>query len=135
MSAAKDGEDHAAARRDRELAHAVLFEAEARGHAALAVDAAPERHAEQVAAEVVGPLVIGAHELARIAAIAPAEFGAAMGAAVLEDMDRAVAAARHHHRRRPDEGALEIAGRGNFRLERRRSSSTGRGRCARPRAS
>jgi hypothetical protein len=36
-----------------------------------------------------------------------AKFGAAMRAAILECVDRALAVARHHHRRRADEAPLE----------------------------
>src|SRR6185437_8142121 len=111
-------EDDAAARRDAELPEPVLIEPEARRHAALLLEAAAERHADEVAGEVVGPLMVGTDELLGVAARRAAKLGAAMGAAVLDDAHRAVAVARDDDRGRPDEGALEVAGVRDLRLER-----------------
>jgi hypothetical protein len=69
-------------------------------HAAELVDAALERNALQIAFQIVRPLVVRAHELGIVAAAMPAEFGAAMRAAILEHMDRTVLSARHHNGRR-----------------------------------
>ena len=88
------------------------------GHAALLFHAAPEWHADEVALEVVCPLVVGAHELGRVAQVLLAELHTAVGAAVLDDVDAALFIARHHHRLVADEGALVVAGVGDFGLER-----------------
>ena len=95
---------------DGEPAQAVLVGVEIRRHAALAADAAAERNADEIAFEIVGPLVIGADEFLGRSRQLAAEFRGAMGAAVFEHVDRAVLRARHHDRRRPDIGADEIAG-------------------------
>src|SRR5579871_6187285 len=92
-----------------EPAQAVLRGVEIGRHAALAADAAAERNADQVAPEIVGPLVIRADELLGRTRKLTAELRGAMRAAVLEYMDRAVLGARHHDRRRPDMGADEVA--------------------------
>ena len=96
------GEDHAAPRRRVELDEPVGGHVEILGQAALALDAAPERHADQIAVQAVGPLMIGTHELRRVAAQFAAEFDAAMTAAVLQHVDRTVAGAAHDHRHRAD---------------------------------
>ena len=67
----------------------VIFRLEILGHAAVLVDAAAERHADQLAAQIIGPLVIGTHELARVAMILLTELHAAMGAAIDEGLDLA----------------------------------------------
>ena len=103
-------EHHAAVGRDVELAQAVLVRLEIRRHAALAGDAAAERHADEVALQIVGPLVIGADEFLGVAAELAAELGGAVRAAVLEHVDRAVLGARHHDRRRAHIRADEVAG-------------------------
>ncbi|VDO13317.1 unnamed protein product, partial [Brugia timori] len=84
------GEHHAVARRHAQLASPVLRVLEVRWHAADLVDSALERNALQIALEVVGPLVVGADELLGVPVAGAAEFGAAVGAAVLEDGDRVV---------------------------------------------
>src|SRR5690606_32795308 len=104
----------AVARGHAQFAQAVLLVAEVLGHAADAVHAALEGYALQVALQVVGPLVIRAHELLRVALAVPAELRAAMGAAVLEHVDRAVLGARHHHRRGADIRALVVPRVGDF---------------------
>ena len=80
----------------------VRVELEVLGQAALALDASAKRHRHQRAGQVVSPLVIGANEALRTAAIGLAEFGAAMGAAILEGMDAAVLIPRHDDRNAAD---------------------------------
>ena len=79
------------------------------GHAALPLHAAPERNTGEVAREVVGPVVIDAGDLLRVAAVRKAKERAAVRAAVLEAADRAGFVARHHHRHLADESSLEVA--------------------------
>ena len=76
---------------DAQLPRRVLLGLAVGGHAALAGDAAAERDAGELAGEVIGPVVIDADDLLRLAALLEAEQRAAMGAAVLEGVDRAVA--------------------------------------------
>src|SRR5260370_29647902 len=83
------GEDDAMAAHHREALQPVLLQAKIRRHAALAVIASAKRHADQLAAEIVGPLMIRADELLGRAATDRAKLGAAMGAAIDEDMDLA----------------------------------------------
>ena len=111
------GEDHAAARGDAEMARMVIGRIEIRRHAALAIDAAAERDARQVAFQVVGPLMVRADEFLHIAAQLAAELGGTVRAAILEDIDAAILVARHHHRDRADEGTREIARIGDFRFQ------------------
>jgi hypothetical protein len=93
-----------------ELVEAVIFRLEIRRHAALAGDAAAERYADELAGEIVGPLVIGADEFLGGAAELAAELGGAVPAAILDHVDRAVLGPRHHDRRRAHIRADEIAG-------------------------
>ena len=102
-------EDHAVAGGDAQLAQAVFLVLEVLGHAALAVHTALERDALQIAFQVVGPLVVGADEFLGVALAVAAELRATVGAAVLEDIDRAVLGARDHHRGRSDIGPLVVA--------------------------
>ena len=60
----------------------MLLRLEIRRHAALAGDAAAERYADELAFEIVGPLVIGADEFLRRAAELTAELGGAVLAAI-----------------------------------------------------
>ena len=88
------GEDDAVADRHLQLREAMLLQAEIVRHAAvrLAVllDAAAKRQADEIAFEIVGPLVVGAGERGRVAEILPAEGDAPVRADILDDADRAV---------------------------------------------
>src|SRR5579883_28269 len=86
-------------------------------HPAFAGDASAEGDAGELAFEVVGPVVIDADDLARLAALLQAEQRAAMGAAVLEGMDRAVLVARHHDGHVAQIGGAEGVGARQLRLE------------------
>ncbi len=86
-------------------------------HAALAAITAAERHADQIAGEVIGPLVIGADELLRRTAAGSADLHAAMRAAIDQHVDRAVAAADRDHVAIAKLAALEVAGIGDLGLE------------------
>jgi hypothetical protein len=77
-------------------------------------DAAPEGHADQVAFQVVIPLVIGADEFTAVAGSFTAELHAAMGAYVFHNAHLAALVAQQNHRALADGGALEVAGVGNF---------------------
>src|SRR5258708_33883738 len=78
-------------------------------HAALAGDAAAKGNAGELAGEVIGPVVVDADDLARLAALLEAQKRAAMGAAVLEGVNDAVYVARHHHRHIPEIGGAKAA--------------------------
>ena len=114
---AEAGEHDAVPLRRREALQAVVLGAEIGRHAALAAIAAAERHAEQVAVEIVGPLVIGADELLRRAAAGGAELHAAMGAAVDQHVDRAVGTAHGDDLAVAELAALEVAGVGDLGFE------------------
>jgi hypothetical protein len=86
-------EDDAVARGDLEPAQAVLRWVEVGGHPALLLHAAAERHADEVPLEIVGPLVVRAHELLRMPEVLLAELHAAVRAAVLDDVDAALGVA------------------------------------------
>jgi hypothetical protein len=96
----------------------MIFELKVGGHATVntpvALDAAPERQAEQIAGEVVVPLVIRANEVPRAPEILLTELNTAVGATVLDDMNRTIVIAHHNHRAFADPGALEITRLGDF---------------------
>ena len=80
--------------------------------------AAPQRHALQVAAQRVAPLVIRADELLHPTAVAlAAELHAAVRAHVLEAVQRAIGRAAQNHRALTHHGALEVARVGHLGLQ------------------
>jgi hypothetical protein len=95
----------------------VLLRLAVGGHAALAGDAAAERDPGELAGEVVGPVVIDAHDLLRLAAVLETEQRAAVGAAVLEGVDDAVLVAGDDHRHVAEIGEPERIGRRQLRLQ------------------
>ena len=96
-------EHQAAQGRGPQLARAEGVAVEVPGHAADPVDALLEGDAAQVAGEVVAPGVIDALEVALdVAAVVEGDQRAAMGAAVLEAVDRAVGVAHHDDRHLAD---------------------------------
>ena len=111
------GEDDAATGRHLQGLQAVFLHLEVGRHAALFIDATAERYRDQVAREVVGPLVIGADELRRVAVLGITELGAAMGTAVDDHIHRAVGVAHVDHRLVAHETAPVIAGLGNLAFE------------------
>ena len=113
----KAGEHDAVAARHREALQPMLLRAKIGRHAALTSIAAAERHAEQFAAEIIGPLVIGADKLLGRAAVSRAELRAAVGAAIEEDIDFARRVADRDHLPGAEPAALEVSGIGNLRLE------------------
>jgi hypothetical protein len=90
----------------------VRTELEAIEHAAVdavaLAHALAKRDADQIALEVIAPLVVRAHERRRVAVRLLAELHATVRAAVLDDVDRAVAPARHDHLPFADRRALEV---------------------------
>ena len=82
----------------------LLGHVEIRAQAAFALRSPAQRHADQMAGEVVAPLMIRADQAAGVAAVGFAELGTAVRAAVFEHMDVAMIVMRHHHRDRPDIG-------------------------------
>src|ERR1700748_1635467 len=94
---------------DAQLARAVLFHAEALGHAALALDAILERDAAQIALPVIGPGVVDAAEiLFALAVIIETDQRAAMRATVLERIDLAVIVAGDDDRGLAHLGGAEV---------------------------
>jgi hypothetical protein len=112
------GEDHAAMGGDRELPRVVRAGPEIRRHAALPADAATERHALQVALQVVVPLVVNAGEVARVAVRLAADGRAAVCALVDHRVDPALLVARDDDGRVADEGRLVVAGARDLGFER-----------------
>jgi hypothetical protein len=87
----------------RRTGEAELLLAEA-GRAALR-----HRHADQRAVHVEGPAVIAAHEPGAVAAALVRDLGAAMGAAVEQNVDAAIVVARHDHRLAAEIGGDVVA--------------------------
>ncbi|MCY1534757.1 hypothetical protein D9M68_701390 [compost metagenome] len=115
------GEDHAVAAGHGKLGQAVLLRLEVGRHAAIdpavLLDAAAERHADQVALQVVVPLVIRADEFAAVAGPFAAELDAAVGAHVFHYAHLAVVVAQQDDGALAHGGALEIARLGDFGLQ------------------
>ena len=115
------GEDHAAARGHLQLGQAVVGGLEVRRHAALdlavLLDAPPQRYPAQLALQVVAPLVIRADEGTEVAVPFAAETHAAVGAHVLEDVERAVGVAHQDHRALAHHRSLEVPGVGHLGLQ------------------
>ena len=104
-------------RLDAQPARRVLLRLAVGRHAALAGNAAAERDPGELAGEIVGPVVIDADDLARLAALLEAQQRAAMGAAVLEGVDDAVGVAGHHHRHVAEIGERKLVRRRQFRFK------------------
>lgn len=100
-----------------QLARAVLFHAERRRHAAIALDAILESDAGQIALQVVTPGVIHAGEVFGFTTVLQGKEGATMRAAILEGVEFAVAVAGHDNRGLANETGLKVAGLGNLSLE------------------
>ena len=95
----------------------VLAGIEVRVVAALALDALAERDTDQVALQVIAPLMIHTRMGHPVAAQLSTHQRAPVGAAVDKGVQTAVLAARHHNRRIPDKAGLEIAGLGQLGLQ------------------
>src|SRR5947208_7074099 len=95
----------------------MLVLAEFGRHAALALDAALEGDAGQLAGEIVAPAVIDAGDLLAVPLLGQAQQIAAVGAAVDEGVDRAIRAARDNDRDLADGRRDPIAGRGDLGFE------------------
>src|SRR6185437_13323410 len=108
------GEHLAVAGGDLQFLQAVILAVEIVRHSAMAIDAFHEGDAGEIAIQTIGPLVIGALEDAGGAIILTADFEAAVGALVLEDVDLAFLAAHHNDGGFARMRALEIARIGDF---------------------
>src|SRR5206468_10229156 len=85
--------------RSAQLAWAKGLTPEIRGHSTLAVDALLEGDSPQVAAEIVAPGVVDALEIVLdVAAVIEGDQRAAVRAAILETIDRAVGVAHNDDR-------------------------------------
>ena len=111
------GEHDAVPAHDQKVLQTVLLRTEIGRHAALAAIAAAERDAEQIAREVVSPLMVRADELFRGAASDRAELGAAVSAPVDEDMDFAGGIAHGDDFFGAEPRAFEVAGLRDFGFE------------------
>ena len=111
-------EYHTAVGRDVEHVEPMRALVEALGHAAGTVDAALERHADQVPPQVIAPMVVDAGVAVVGAERGAHELGAAMGTAVHERANLAVRPTVDHHRRVAHESGLVIAGIGDLGLQR-----------------
>ena len=96
---------------------AVLGHFEVFGHAALAFKAAQERHTDQVALQVVAPVVVDAGEILGVAQLVAYQQRAAMRASVNKCMDLTIVAAHRDHRRVADIGRSVVAGLGDLGFE------------------
>lgn len=105
------------AARHRKTLQFVLLRAKIGRHAALSAIAGAERHTEQFAAEIIGPLVIGADELFGRAAGGRAELCTAVGATIEEDIDLARRVTDRGHLPGAEPAALEVAGIADLGLE------------------
>ena len=123
-------EHQAAERGGAQLARADGAHVEILRHAALAVHAVAERDRHQVAAQVVAPGVIDAGEILGRAAVVQADQRAAMRAAVLERVHRAVLAAHDDHRHLAHEGGAEVAGVGDVHFQAQEIPHRLPGKCA-----
>ena len=102
------GEDDAVALGDGEPLEAVLGEREVGRHSSGALDPVPEGDAAEVAIEIIGPLVVRAHEALGASVRLRAELDAAVRAAVDEHVRPAVGRADDDHRDLADRRALEV---------------------------
>ena len=126
---AEGGEHQAMQHRHPQASEAVVLQVEVRRHAAVdavaILDAILERQSRQFAVELVGPLVIGAHEAARVAVRLLTEPHPAVGAPVLDHPDAGVhsavprrhAIANHDHLPLADPAELVVADVGDFHFE------------------
>ena len=108
----KAGEYCAAARRNFQLGQAVGFEVKVSRHAAdgaaILLQTTPERHALQIALEVVIPLVVRAHQLGFVALALPAKRHAPVSATVFHHVDAAVFVADQNDGAFANLGAFEV---------------------------
>jgi len=111
-------EHHAVARRYGQLLEAVLAAVELGRHAALAIDALPERHRDQRPVELVAPLVVRAREVGRVAERLATHLGAPMRAPVGHHVHPAIVAPGHDHRALADLRQLVVARRRDLGLQR-----------------
>src|SRR5229473_4565788 len=93
---------------------AMFLQLEIARHAALLFYPAPERHAQEIAFQIVSPLMIGAHDFRRVAELFLAELHAAMGAFIEYGINAAVFVAREYDGFIADKAAFEIARLGNL---------------------
>src|SRR5919201_726897 len=112
------GEYHTMACGRMQLAQAVVLEVKVRGHPPLLLDAAPKVHADEVALQVVRPLVVWAHELGSMAEGLLAELHAAMRATVLDEVDIAGFVTHYNGRLVADGAALQVSRHWDLRFER-----------------
>ena len=116
--AVEAAEHQSAERRRFQTSHAAPGNLEVVRHTALALYPLLLGHREQSAGMVVAPHVIGAVELARVAAQPGDHLRAAMGAAVLEGVNRAFLAPHDDHAALAEIGRRIIALVGDFPLQR-----------------
>src|SRR5215813_8191805 len=104
----KGGEHDAVVRRDSQFGERDFCGIKICGIASLTFDAATEGHADQIAAEIVTPLMVDADVGSAIAAHLPANERAAVRAAIHERMQLALAISGHHDWRVANESRFEV---------------------------
>src|SRR5580658_5453733 len=90
---------------------------EIRWHTRRSFNPVAKRHASQIAASVVAPLMVSANVTSRVAARSAADHRAPMSAAVDPRRETAVVIARDHHGSVAYERALEVAGVRDLRFQ------------------
>jgi hypothetical protein len=95
----------------------VLWQSEVGGHSPLLLDATAEWHTDEVALQIVRPLVVRAHELRGMTEVRLTKLYTAMGAAILNHVEAASFVTHYDDRLIADGRTLEIARRGDLRFK------------------
>src|SRR3546814_8839815 len=88
--------DRSAAHRHAKLGEAVLRLVAIARHPAFALHASQKGQPHQIAGQIIGPVMIGAGAILRLATVFPAQQRTAMGAAILDDVDFAPGRSDEH---------------------------------------
>src|SRR3546814_3994439 len=109
--------DRSAAHRHAKLGEAVLRLVEIARHPAFALHASQKGQPHQIAGQIIGPVMIGAGDILRLATVFPAQQRTAMGAAILDDVDFAPGVPGDDDGTLADPGSLEPVRLGNLAIE------------------
>src|SRR3546814_13180935 len=90
-----------------DLGEAVLRLVEIARHPAFALHASQKGQPHQIAGQIIGPVMIGAGDILRLATVFPAQQRTAMGAAILDDVDFAPGVPGDDDGTLADPGSLE----------------------------
>src|SRR3546814_19112245 len=100
-----------------DLGEAVLRLVEIARHPAFALHASQKGQPHQIAGQIIGPVMIGAGDILRLATVFPAQQRTAMGAAILDDVDFAPGVPGDDDGTLADPGSLETVRLGNLAIE------------------